>query len=109
MTKKDLIEALEQAKDLGATGLSIDKVLELVNQLEQPTTIPGKLAKELSERIANCIDFNAKDFVDLDSAEFEMDYENRITLTSVDLYEETITEHIDAILDEYVDPFEDDE
>ena len=41
--------------------------------------------------------------VDLDSAEFELNYDNRIELNSVQINVDDIMEHITSIVDEYVE------
>ena len=101
MKKVDLIEQLTAAKTLTST-VDIDKVIEMIKQLETSTTITGELGREIVDRIERCLDNNSNDLVDLDSAEFELNYDNRIELNSVDLNVYDIIEHITAIVDEYV-------
>lgn len=107
MKKKELIEQLTAAKTL-TTTVDIDKVIAMIQQLEQPTTITAELGSEIVTRIERCLDYNSDSLVDKDSAEFELDYDNRIRLDRVDIELDNIMEHITSIVDEYV-VLEDDE
>ncbi len=108
MKKQELIEQLTAAKTLTST-VDIDKVIGMINQLETPTTITDELGREIVDRIERCLDHNSSDLVDLDSAEFELDYNNKINLVGVELNVGDIMEHITSIVDEYVVFEEDDE
>jgi hypothetical protein len=101
MEKKELIEQLTAAKTLTST-VDIDKVIGMIKQLETPTTISSELGSEIVDRIERCLDNNSRDFVDLDSAEFELSYDNRIELNRVDVNIYDIMEHITEIVDSYV-------
>ena len=101
MKKVDLIEQLTAAKTLTST-VDIDKVIGMIKQLETPTTITSKLSREIVDRIERCLDNNSDDLVNLDSAEFELNYDNRIELSRVDGNVDNIMEHVTAIMDEYV-------
>ena len=102
MKKKELIEQLTAAKTLTST-VDIDKMIEMIKQLETPTTITAELGSEIVSRIERCLDYNSDDFIDKDSAEFELNYDNRIELNRVDVNVYDITEHITEIVDEYVE------
>jgi len=108
MRKQELIEQLTAAKTLTST-VDIDKVIEMIKQLETPTTITGELGREIVDRIERCLDNNSDSLVDLDSAEFELNYDNRIELNRVDVNVSDIMEHVTAIVDEYVVLEEDDD
>ena len=108
MRKQELIEQLTSAKTLTST-VDIDKVIEMIKQLETPTTITGELGREIVDRIERCLDNNSDSLVDLDSAEFELNYDNRIELNRVDVNVSDIMEHVTAIVDEYVVLEEDDD
>lgn len=101
MKKKELIEQLTATKTLTST-VDIDKVIEMIKQLETPTTITGELGREIIERIELSLDRNSDSLVDLDSAEFELNYDNRIELNRVDVNVCDIMEHVTSIMDEYV-------
>ena len=101
MKKNELIEQLTAAKTLTST-VDIDKMIEMIKQLEAPTTITAELGSEIVSRIERCLDYNSNDLVDLDSAEFELNYDNRIELNRVDVNVYDIMEHITEIVDSYV-------
>jgi len=110
MKKAELIAQLEGVKVL-STQVDIDKVIALIQQLE--TEKKGGLTRELAEEIANKIerilDNNSRDLVDVDSAEFEMNYDNRVELSCVDVNVSEIMDHVQAGLEEFIgDEDEDD-
>jgi len=103
MKKKELIEQLEIAKTLSST-VDIDKVIALIKQIETPTTISSELGNEMVTRINRALDYNNQNrLVDLDSAEFELNYNNTIELVSVNVDIDSIMEHVTDIIDEYVE------
>lgn len=109
MKKNELITQLETAKTLSST-VDIDKVIALIKQIETPTTISAELGNEIVTRIEQSLDYNNNNnmLIDLDSAEFELNYNNTIELTSVNIDTDIIMEHVTAIVDRYV-RLEDDE
>ena len=109
MNKNELITQLETAKTLSST-VDIDKVIALIKQIETPTTISAELGNEMVTRINRALDYNNDSgrLVDLDSAEFELNYNNQIELTGVNVEIDSIMEHVTDIIDEYVE-LEDDE
>jgi hypothetical protein len=88
--------------------ISIDKVIELIKQLESETktTLTPQFANELSTRIERTLDFNSDNLVDKDSAEFEL-FVNEVSLSRVNVDLESIMEHVNAIIDEYVERIDD--
>jgi predicted restriction endonuclease len=105
MTKETLVNQLEAAKSL-SSQVDIDKVVELIKQLETPT-FTQELADEIANKIELCLDNNSDGLVDLDSAEFELNYDNRIELNRVDVCVSEIMEHIVAVIDDFVSEVED--
>ena len=107
MKKENLIAQLEGAKAL-SSQVDIDKVIELLGQLEPEVVVETKFAitqelvDELQYQIRNCLDYNADDLVDVDSAELELDYSNQIRLNRVDVNVDDIVDHITVILETYV-------
>lgn len=107
MKKENLIAQLEGAKTL-SSQVDIDKVIELLNQLEPEVkveTVFGMsqlLADEISGRIERCLDNNASDLVDTDSAEFSLNYSNCIELDCAQINVYETMEHINACLDKFV-------
>jgi hypothetical protein len=100
MKKEHLIEQLETAKALSST-VDIDKVIELIKQIETGGLTP-KLVDKISNKIELVMDNNSRGLVDLDSAEFELNYDNRIELTDIDVNVYEIMEHVNAVLDEFM-------
>ena len=105
MTKETLVKQLEAAKSL-SSQVDIDKVVELIKRLETPT-FTQELADEIANKIELCLDNNSDGLVDLDSAEFELNYDNRIELNRVDVSVSEIMEHIVAVIDDFVSEAED--
>jgi predicted restriction endonuclease len=105
MKKEELVKQLEAAKSL-SSQVDIDKVVELIKQLETPT-FNQELADEIANKIELCLDNNSDGLVDLDSAEFELNYDNRIELNRVDVCVSEIMEHIVAVMDDFVNEVED--
>ena len=105
MKKVELVAQLEAAKAL-SSQVDIDKVVELIKQLETPT-FTQELADEIANKIELCLDNNSDGLVDLDSAEFELNYYNKIELNRVDVCVSEIMEHIVAVMDDFVNEVED--
>ena len=107
MKKENLIEQLEGAKAL-SSQVDIDKVIELLTQLEPEVVVETKfaitqeLADELQYQIRNCLDYQSDNLVDVDSAELEMDWNNQIRLTRVDIHVDDIVDHVTGILETYI-------
>ena len=107
MKKENLIEQLEGAKAL-SSQVDINKVIELLNQLEPEVVVETKfaitqeLADELQYQIRNCLDYNSDDLVDVDSAEFELEWNNQIRLNRVDVNVDDIVDHVTGILETYI-------
>ena len=108
MKKEQLIAQLEGVKVL-STQVDIDKVIALIQQLESEKK--GGLTRELAFEIASSIEYaldrNESDLVDCDSAEFELNYDNRIELNRADVNVSEIMDHVTACLDEFVKEEED--
>ena len=107
MKKENLIAQLEGAKAL-SSQVDIDKVIELLQQLEPEIEtlkvfgITQEFADEIANKIERTLDYNSNDFVDTDSAEFELDWNNVIRLNRVDVDVNEIMEHITSTLDSFV-------
>ena len=108
MKKADLIAQLEGAKALTSV-VSIDNVIALIQQLDPEVRVEKVLgmSQELAEQIANNIerslDYNSSDLVDLDTAEFELNYDNRIELVRADINVSEIMDHVTASLEAFVE------
>lgn len=70
---------------------SKEDVLKLLNSIQAQPTLPDDFAEELMDRVTAKVNnrfdrFNISDkFVDYDSAEFEIDCNNKLTLTNVEV------------------------
>jgi hypothetical protein len=114
MKKAELVAQLEAAKALTSV-VSIDNVIALIQQLDPEVRVEKvlgmsqELAEEVANKIERVLDYNSDRLVDLDSAEFELDYNNRIELTNINVDTSEIMEHITAALEEFVVEEDDEE
>lgn len=115
MTKEQLIAQLEGAKTLTSV-VSIDTVVALIQQLDEAKAkvnnsfINEELAQRISTKIEQSLDYNSRDFVDTDNAEFSLGYDGKtIELDSVDVNTYEIMKHVDAILFEFTADEDDEE
>jgi hypothetical protein len=116
MKKENLIAQLEGAKAL-SSQVDIDKVIALLGLLEPEVKvekvfgISQELADDIANKIERTLDRNASDLVDRDSAEFSLNYDNRIELDNADVNVSDIMDHVTACLEEFVveDESEEDE
>ena len=107
MKKENLIAQLEAAKAL-SSQVDIDKVIALIQQLEAEQKqvkvfgITEDLAATIGDKIQRALDYNSDMLIDKDSACFEINYDNRVELTEVniDIYE--IMSHVEAVVAEFV-------
>jgi hypothetical protein len=114
MKKSELIAKLEGAKELTPV-VSIDLVLAALGMLEPEVKVEKvfgmsqELANEISARIERCLDNNASDLVDTDSAEFSLNYSNCIELDCAQINVYDTMEHINTCLEEFIVNEEEDE
>jgi hypothetical protein len=103
MKKEEIVQQLEAAKAL-TSQVDIDKVIALINQITvQPQmVITQALADEVSQRIEKAIDYCSDNLVHLDSAELELNYENRVEVTRIDIDISAIMDHVVAAFEEYI-------
>jgi hypothetical protein len=66
------------------------------------------LAEEIANKIERSLDYNSRDLVDIDSAEFELSYDNRIELNCVEVNMREIMDHVTASLENFVEEPADD-
>ena len=105
MKKADLIAQLEGAKALTSV-VSIDNVIALIQQLEETkivTKTEFKLTPAMFDKIMDIVEdaVNGADdsLVNYDSAEFELDWNNRIKLTNIEVDTESIIDDIRCEMD----------
>jgi hypothetical protein len=111
MKKSELIAKLEGAKEVTSV-VSIDLVLAALGMLEDPKPVTKgpvfneELIERLSEEIESALDYNSDECVDKDSAEFSLNYDNRIELDRIDLNVFEIMQHVTAKLQLVLEAFE---
>lgn len=117
MTKAELVARLEGAKELTSV-VSIDLVIAALGMLEDPKPatklskrfISAVLAQEISEKIERALDLYGRDFVETETAEFSLGYDNRIELDNVDIDTNAIMHHVSGVLEQFIiDEREDEE
>jgi len=107
MKKETLITQLEGAMAL-SSQVDIIKVIALLEQLEPEVRIEKvfgitqELADKIANRIESCLDNNSDDLVDIDSAEFELNYNNQIELRSACINVYDTMNHVTACIDDFV-------
>jgi hypothetical protein len=107
MTKAEVIAALEGIKDMTSV-VSIHSMLEMLDKIEPEVTetkvfgINQDVLDAISNDIENCLDRRSCDLVDNDTAEFEINYDNRIELSSADVRVDVIMEHVNACLEKFL-------
>ena len=104
MTKEQLIAKLTGVKEYTNT-VSIDFVLAALGMLEESTTslFTQELADEIANKIESCLDNNSDDLVDLDSAEFELNYDNLLTARNLIIHKYNLFSFINNELNMYND------
>jgi len=109
MTKNELIAKLEGAKEVTSV-VSIDLMLAALGMLEEPQAkgpvFNDLLIERLSEEIESALDYNSRDCIDLDTAEFSLGYDNRIELECVELNVREVMEHVTAKMQLVLEAFE---
>jgi hypothetical protein len=116
MKKAELIQKLEVVKDHSPV-VSIDKVIELIQQLEETkivTKTEFRLTQTMFEHIMDTVtnavdDLPNTQIADVDSAEFELSYNNQIELTNVEIDREAITGAISYEIDRCFEIIDDEE
>ena len=100
MKKAELVAQLEGAKALTSI-VSIDNVIALIQQLEEAqavkteTRITAKLFDKIVDVVEDSINgIRNSEIVDYDSAEFELDYNNCVSLTDVSIDTDNIYNEI---------------
>jgi hypothetical protein len=106
MTKETLVNQLESAKAL-SSQVDIDKVIELIKQIETPTKFTQELADEICGQIERCLDHNSDDLVDKDNVTFNIGYGNVIEIDDAQIDSYEIMRHISDVLDDFVNEDED--
>jgi hypothetical protein len=105
MTKAQTLAALGNQLD---SFYSLEQVIKIIETIEPEVTetkvfgINQDVLDAISNDIENCLDRRSSDLVDNDSAEFEINYDNRLELSSADVRVDTIMEHVNACLEKFL-------
>jgi hypothetical protein len=115
MKKAELVAQLEGAKALTSV-VSIDNVIALIQQLEEGQAVKPEysITAKLFTRVVDIVEdslnnMRSRDVVDLDSAEFELDYNNCISLTDISIDTDNIYNEIREGLENAFDIVDEDE
>ena len=115
MTKAELVARLEGAKELTSV-VSIDLVIAALGMLDEPAPVKysfGKITQSLADKIyseiEHAFDFYGKDFVETETAEFSLGYDNRIELDSVEINTNAIMQHVSGVLEQFIEDEDDEE
>ena len=73
---------------------SVEQVINLIEKIEEGSSrkITTNDIEQAIDKVISWIDNNERDIVDLDSAELEMDYSNRIEVVGIQINTESIRE-----------------
>jgi hypothetical protein len=107
MKKSELVAQLEAAKALTSV-VSIDNVIELILGLEEEKkgfSLKGAQFEMLMDKIQQAVDnIDRRELVDRESAEFELDWNNVVSLSDVgvdfDYVYNSIREELEELIEE---------
>jgi hypothetical protein len=107
MKKNELVAQLEAAKALTSV-VSIDNVIELILGLEEEKkgfSLKGAQFEMLMDKIQQAVDnMDRRELVDRESAEFELDWNNVVSLSDVgvdfDYVYNSIREELEELIEE---------
>ena len=108
MRREELVAQLEAAKALTSV-VSIDNVIALIQQLEAEVIVEKQfkltpaVAGKIAEEIERVLDYNSSDLIDHASVEFELDYDNKLSVTNANIEVSDVMMHIDAVLTRFTD------
>ena len=113
MKKESLVAQLEAAKALTSV-VSIDNVIELILGLEEEKkgfSLKGAQFEMLMDKIQQAVDnMDRRELVDRESAEFELDWNNVVSLSDVgvdfDYVYNTIREELEELVEDEEDETE---
>ena len=105
MTKSQTLAALRNQLDSFYSLEQVIKIIEIIEPEVTETKVFGinqDVLDAISNDIENCLDRRSCDLVDNDTAEFEINYDNRIELSSADVRVDVIMEHVNACLEKFL-------
>ena len=99
MNKQQTIETLQKQLP---SFYSLEQVINIINGIEDNNgTLNDKLINTIVSNITSSLHNRVCELVDNDSAEFELDYDNRITLSNIDVDVDQIVSIIRDELNEF--------
>jgi hypothetical protein len=100
MKKSQVVESLKNQMD---SFYSLEQVIKIVESIEDETSIITKeTLSELVDNIRQVLDRNSDKLIDKDSAEFEINYDNRIELSFAEVDIDCIIDYIEACIEECI-------
>ena len=108
MNKQQTIELLKQQ----LPGFySVEQVISIINDVDTGSSgVSEEKLTEISESIYDIVekkmrDVDASDVVDFNSAEFSIEYDNRLVLETIDISSDTIAEMVANDVKDYLKDF----
>ena len=96
------LEVIKQVQECVSSVFSKEDVIKLINKIEGG--LSEDLALEMKKQISTLImNIDERKLLDLDSAEFELSYNNTIELSNVNIDLEIITDIIEEVLMDHVE------
>lgn len=96
------LEVIKQVQECVSSVFSKEDVIKLINKIEGG--LNEDLALEMKKQISTLImNIDERKLLDLDSAEFELSYNNTIELSNVNIDLEIITDIIEEVLMDHVE------
>ena len=96
------LEVIKQVQECVSSVFSKEDVIKLINKIEGG--LSEDLALEMKKQISTLImNIDERKLIDLDSAEFELSYNNTIELNNVNIDLEIITDIIEEVLMDHVE------
>ena len=94
-------EAIHPLRVTLSEGVTFDIINVKVE--EQPLKLPSDTFRSIVDEIMEKIERDPEDFIDYDSADFELSYDNRINLTHIDIDLQDIESMVEDVLREFFD------
>jgi len=70
--------------------------------VQKEFALTQEFAEKIAEKIERSLDYNSSDLVDFQSAEFELNWDNRIELTNCDVSVCSIMDHVTGTLEQFI-------
>ena len=97
------LEAIKQVQECMSSVFSKEDVIKLINEIEG--ALNEDLALEIKKQISTLImNIDERKLIDLDSAEFKLDFSNTIELSNVNIDLDLITDIVEKVLMDHVEP-----